>query len=280
VSVSYEGPIDRLLGLLHGALGEHAVAETKLRATLALAERRGFASWVAQGRYDLANLLAASGRVEQARPLWQAAAEGAEECEMVGLVARAGARAAAGGPVSVHTQPAAAGPLAMIKEGEVYRLERGAVSVRIRATRGAALLARLVEAPGREIHVLALASDEGAATSESNAGDSVDAAALRQYRSRLKDLAELVADAEARADLGRLDQLRREQTALESEVKRALGLGGRSRQAGSTTERARVNAQRRLKDAIERVAEASPELSAWLAKCVRTGTYCSFHPSL
>jgi uncharacterized protein (UPF0335 family) len=92
-------------------------------------------------------------------------------------------------------------------------------------------------------------------------------------------LTELVAEAEARADLGRLEQLRREQSALEAEVKRALGLGGRTRQVGSTTERARVNAQRRLKDAIERVAESSPELSAWLGRCVRTGTYCSFHPT-
>jgi tetratricopeptide (TPR) repeat protein len=281
VSVSYEGPIERLLALLDAALGDLGSAERKLRASLALLEQRGFSTWVAQVRYDLGNVLAAAGRSAEARELWLAAAQLAEQCEMVGLVKRAGARAADAGaaPVSVHAEAKAHGPLLMEREGELFRLERGAISVRIRATRGAELLARLIEAPGREIHVLALASDETTVTTESNAGDSIDRAALRQYRARLKDLSELVVEAEARADLGRLEQLRREQNALEAEVKRALGLGGRTRQAGSTTERARVNAQRRLKDAIERVAETSPELSAWLARCVRTGTYCAFYPT-
>src|SRR6185295_9754677 len=98
-------------------------------------------------------------------------------------------------------------------------------------------------------------------------------------RARLKDLQELVAEAESNGDTGRLDALSRERAALERELARALGLGGRTRQAGSTTERARVNVQRRLKDALERVAEANPELGAWLVRSVRTGTYCSFHPS-
>jgi tetratricopeptide (TPR) repeat protein len=281
VSVSYEGPIERMLGLLDAALGELGPAERKLRASLALLEQRGFSTWVAQVRYELGNVLAAAGRSAEARELWLLAAQLAEQCEMPGLVQRASARAAAAGaaPLCSRSVVAAHGPLVMQREGELFRLERGSIAVRIRATRGAELLARLVEAPGREIHVLALASEEAVATSESNAGDSIDRPALRQYRARLRDLTELVAEAEARADLGRLEQLRREQSALEAEVKRALGLGGRTRQVGSTTERARVNAQRRLKDAIERVAESSPELSAWLGRCVRTGTYCSFHPT-
>jgi len=281
VSVSYEGPIDRLLGLLESALGRHAAAEQKLRATLALAERRGFDAWVAQGRYDLASALTLAGQPTEARALWQGAAEMAEKCEMVGLVSRASARLAdaSGAPVSIRTAPRAPARLVMVREGELYRVEHGELSARIRATRGAELLSRLVDAPNQEIHVLALASDDAGATTESNAGDSVDRSALRQYRGRLKDLEELIADAEGRADVGRLEALRREQTALEREVSRALGLGGRARQAGSTTERARVNVQRRLKDALERVAEASPELGAWLSRSVRTGTYCSFHPN-
>jgi hypothetical protein len=88
-----------------------------------------------------------------------------------------------------------------------------------------------------------------------------------------------LAEAESDANLGRIDALGRERIALELEISRALGLGGRARQTGSTTERARVNVQRRLKDAVERVAEASPELGTWLGRCVRTGTYCSFRPT-
>jgi hypothetical protein len=281
VSISYAGPVDRLRGLLDAALGDFAGAEAKLRQTLATAERRGFAAWVARGRYDLGNLLAGGGREPEARRLWQAAAELAEQCEMSGLVARASARLG-GAPIAAPSarRPVASSPaLRMVREGELFRLDRGDLQARIRATRGAELLARLVATPAQEIHVLALASEEASATTESNAGDAVDATALRQYRERLKDLAELIVEAEGRADLARVDALRREQGALEREVGRALGLGGKARQAGSTTERARVNVQRRLKDALERVSEVSPELGRWLGRSLRTGTYCSFRPS-
>ena len=46
--------------------------------------------------------------------------------------------------------------------------------------------------------------------------------------------------------------------------------------AAGASERARVNVQRRLKDAIARIAEADPVLGAFLGKAVRTGTYCRF----
>lgn len=280
VSVSYEGPVDRLLGLLEEVLGDHAGAEHKLRAVLALAERREFRTWAAQGHYDLACFLSRRGDAAQSREHWQAALQLAEACEMTGLEARARARLSGSetSPVS-RPKPASAPPLSMVREGELYRLEHGTEIVRIRATRGAELLARLIEAPGQEIHVLALASDEAAATTESNAGDSVDRAALRQYRARLQELEQLLAEAEAHADLGRAEKLRREQVALQRELARGLGLGGKSRPAGSTSERARVNVQRRLKDALERVSEASPSLGTWLSRSVRTGTYCAFYPS-
>jgi len=283
VSVSYEGPIDRLLGLLEGALGQHDSAEQKLRAALALAEQRGFDAWVAQGQLDLGNLLARIGgsRLPEARAAWQAAAHMAEKCAMVGLVARASARLADAGtpPAAVHLPAAAPATFVMVREGELYRLEHGARSVRIRASRGAELLARLVEAPHQEIHVLALAADDGTTTIESNAGDSIDRAALRQYRARLAELERLVDEAESHGDGGGAEALGRERVALERELSRALGLGGRVRQAGSTTERARVNVQRRLKDVLERVSDANPELGAWLSRSLRTGTYCSFNPS-
>jgi len=280
VSVTYDGPVDRLLGLLEAALGDHAIAETRLRSVLALAERRNFQPWIAQGRYDLAKLLARLGRGSEARSLFQSAAMLAETCEMKGLVVRASARlsgaplgAAVAEPHSARHAPA----LRMKREGDLYLVERGEHSVRVRATRGAELLARLVEAPDREIHVLALASDEAGGTiAESNSGDSLDKTALRQYRGRLKELDALLDRAEATADRGRAEALRSERAAVERELGRALGLGGRVRQTGSNTERARVNVQRRLKDTLERITEASPELGAWLTRSVRTGTYCSF----
>jgi non-specific serine/threonine protein kinase len=58
----------------------------------------------------------------------------------------------------------------------------------------------------------------------------------------------------------------------------AVGLGGRDRRAASDVERTRINVQRRLKDAIERIAAADPVLGRYLAAAVKTGTTCVFQP--
>jgi hypothetical protein len=78
--------------------------------------------------------------------------------------------------------------------------------------------------------------------------------------------------------MGRVAKLRREKEALVKELTRAIGIGGRARQARSATERARVNVQRRLKDAIAKIAEADGELGRFFERSVRTGTYCCFRP--
>jgi hypothetical protein len=84
--------------------------------------------------------------------------------------------------------------------------------------------------------------------------------------------------AERTDDDARAARIETERAAITSELRRAVGLGGRLRKVGSTTERARVNVTRRLKDAIARVQEAHPELGNYLTEAIRTGTYCSFRP--
>jgi hypothetical protein len=140
------------------------------------------------------------------------------------------------------------------------------------------LLARLVEQPGEELHVLVLASDEGRALAETNAGDRLDEKALRAYRARLSEIGRELEDVRAMGDRGRAEHLDREREALEAEISGALGLGGKARKAGSIAERARINVQKRLKDALLRISEADAALGAELHRAVRTGTYCSFRP--
>ena len=43
-------------------------------------------------------------------------------------------------------------------------------------------------------------------------------------------------------------------------------------------ERARVNVQRRIKDAIKRLASEDESLGRYLEATVRTGTFCSYVP--
>ena len=140
------------------------------------------------------------------------------------------------------------------------------------------LLARLVERPGEEIHVLTLASDGPGTLVEADAGDLLDPRARREYKARLDDLSLELDTAERDADLGRRARLTRERDALEAELARAVGLRGRARPAASASERARVNVQRRLKDALTRISDADADLGARLTRAIHTGTYCSYQP--
>jgi hypothetical protein len=138
------------------------------------------------------------------------------------------------------------------------------------------MLAKLVDAPGRELHVLDLIGAE--LVDAGDAGEVLDAEAKRAYRARMIELREQLEAAEARSDAARADRVNAELEALAAELSRATGLGKRDRRTGKAAERARINVQRRITDAIKRVADAHAELGRHLEAAVRTGTYCSYAP--
>jgi flagellar biosynthesis regulator FlbT len=111
---------------------------------------------------------------------------------------------------------------------------------------------------------------------EGPGGPVIDAQTRAEYRARLADLAGELEEAEAMADLARVDKLRSEKELLDAELLAVLGVGGKVRSTGSASERARVNVQRRLKDAVARIGELDAAAGAYLEKAVRTGTYCRF----
>ena len=48
--------------------------------------------------------------------------------------------------------------------------------------------------------------------------------------------------------------------------------------SGAATERARVTAQRSLREAIKKIGELDAELGAHLDTAIRTGTFCAYRP--
>ncbi len=66
--------------------------------------------------------------------------------------------------------------------------------------------------------------------------------------------------------------------ALVEQLAGAVGLGGRSRVAASTAERARAAVTKALKAAIRRIADVNPQLGHHLTHSIRTGTCCSYSP--
>jgi tetratricopeptide (TPR) repeat protein len=298
VDFVFSGPIERVLGLLEHALGRHAAAIASFTHARALCERHGLRPWLARLDLELGHAQLAVGDATAARASWEAALAQAEALPLVVTAQRArealltlqahgvSVPSSSAPPPSAAAQgqaretAAAPKPRVQLEQrGNAWRAEFAGREVLLKDSRGVQLLARLIAAPRERVHVLALASDEGgAALGESHAGAALDATALKRYRTRLAELDEEIAAAENTDDATRAEQLQDERDALTTELRRAVGLGGRLRKVGSVTERARVNVTRRLRDAIARVSEAHPELGRYLTDSIRTGTYCSFRP--
>ena len=146
------------------------------------------------------------------------------------------------------------------------------------------MLARLLERPGEEVHALELVTgeadaDPGEAADAGDAGELLDDKARQAYRRRIELLSERIEDSETRGDALGAERARAELEALSRELSRAVGLGGRPRRAASSAERARITAQRRLREAIKRVSELDAEIGALLERTIRTGTFCAYEPN-
>ena len=158
------------------------------------------------------------------------------------------------------------------RDGEYWTVRYAGVESHLRDSKGMRDLATLLGAPGREVAALDLAGSVVA----SDTGPALDAAARAAYRSRLRELEAEADDADIAGDAGRAAKVGAEREALLAELTGAYGLGGRSRRAGSSAERARTAVTARIRYAVRRIAEADPALAAHLRRCVRTGTFCVY----
>ena len=167
------------------------------------------------------------------------------------------------------------------REGDYWTVEFDGDTFRLKHTRGAGYLATLLREPGQEFHSLDLVSSNRRAAGVvggQDAGPALDAEAKAAYRKRLRDLSGDLEEAERWGDQERASNARLEIDALEEQLKRAVGLGGRDRKAASASERARVNVTLAIKATLRKIDNYSPVLAAHLSTTVKTGTYCSYAP--
>src|SRR5262249_43567828 len=117
-------------------------------------------------------------------------------------------------------------------------------------------LALLVATAGSETHVLQLAAPTAArAAGSPSRQDLLDPKAKTAYRQRIADLREDLQEADDNNDFERADRIRAELDAIVDEVRRAVGLSGRSRTATDDTERARVAVRKAITTALDRLAD-------------------------
>jgi tetratricopeptide (TPR) repeat protein len=289
------GPAERALALYAGTLGRLDEAIDLLDRAIARNEQMGFRPLIGDARAWQAHYLAMRRRPGDAERAQACLSEAEHTARVYGLprleariaqirvaltVGVASRPAAPSEPLPVP--PSAPSPrFSLLPEVDYWAVSMGTVTVRIRDTRGMQMLAALIAAPGREMHVLALMGADAGGDAGADAGDAgelLDAEAVAEYRARLEELEEELAEAERWSDPGRSARARAEREAIAGELSRGVGLGGRARRAGAAAERARVNVQRRIRGAIKKIGESLPELGAYLDRAVRTGTFCGYEP--
>lgn len=192
------------------------------------------------------------------------------------------------GPAGAQT-PGTARPVATLtREGRSWVVSCGDTRARLSDSKGLRYLAELVRTPGVERHALDLVDHvEGVAPGVlgvdrrhlGDAGEVLDTQARTAYRHRIEALRSEIDEALRRGADRRAEVLQTELDRLVGELARAFGLGGRSRRASSTAERARLNVTRALRAAAARLREALPEAGTTLDGRLRTGTYCAYEPA-
>lgn len=184
----------------------------------------------------------------------------------------------------------AAGETALFRrEGEYWTVVFGGRTSRFKDSKGLRWLRVLLAAPGREFHVLDLASDNAAGLTPSPSRENMpvtragqdevlDRRARAAYVRRIAELEDDIADADADNDAGRARRLTEERDFVVGELAAATGLGGRSRAFAGESERARVSVTRAVRLAIEKIAQADTALGQHLTTTVTTGTFVSYRP--
>jgi hypothetical protein len=150
-------------------------------------------------------------------------------------------------------------------------------------SKGVRDLAVLLARPGQALLAFDLVEAAGGpsaavAAAQADLGPVLDDTARRAYRDRLAELDGELTEAEANADLGRVERLRAERSMLASELAGALGLGRRVRITGDPAQRTRNAVTMRIRAAVSTIGKQDEALARHLANAVRTGRLCSYEP--
>jgi hypothetical protein len=205
----------------------------------------------------------------------------ARELGLVDVAARIERLRARGLPASP------AGGNALRCEGSFWTVRYGGRSLQLKDGKGLRYLATLLAAPGREFHVLQLASARtpaasvGASAELSVGGpgmlldDRPDARARSEYRARLDDLRAELDEAERLGDLGRAERLRIELESLMAELSMRFA-HARTRGPAETARKAVTKA---LRMQIGKLLDEHPPLGRHLRDAIRMGTTCVYAPN-
>lgn len=174
---------------------------------------------------------------------------------------------------------ASSGPAAFRRDGVNRVVGFAGVEIVVPDLVGLRYIERLILAPGQEASALELIrAERGGVGAEQPGLPVLDQQARAAYQRRLAEIDEDIEDARAAGDLARIALTERDRDFLITELRRAVGLGGRLRTTGSDAERARTSVTRSIKYALDRLATQHPDLADCLRATIHTGARCCYTP--
>jgi pimeloyl-ACP methyl ester carboxylesterase len=182
-------------------------------------------------------------------------------------------------------------PAVFRREGDFWTLSWQGKVTRIKDAKGLHYIGYLLGNPRRQVLARELAAsasatgnhraaiDPGSTIADlGDAGVVLDAKARQQYRQRIAQLREELADADRLSDTGRTACLRSELESLGDQLAAAVGLGGRERKAASHAERARLMVTKAIKAALAKIRAVDASMGRHLATSIKTGNCCAYDP--
>jgi hypothetical protein len=177
--------------------------------------------------------------------------------------------------------PPVADPPTFRREGQHWRVSFAGAVASLDSTVGVCHIARLLAEPGRRFRcdeLLALEAGESRPLPVGSAVAATDARSLREYKRRLKDLADEVDAARGAGDGEQVAILHQEMERLEAHLGAVLRKGGRPRHFVDTFERARQAVSAAIRRTMKVLKSAHPLLWRHLYKHLKTGSICEYSP--
>jgi hypothetical protein len=165
------------------------------------------------------------------------------------------------------------------KSGDVWELAFAGKTVHVRHSKGMDYIAHLLRSPDCEVHstplFLAIAGELHTPVLAS-AGEVLDPAALKQYKSRMEDLEYQLDQAERNNDQGNKEAAQAELDQLQEQVSSAVGLGGRPRHAHDDADKIRKSVRIAIERAIKSIRKHHPALAEYLKVRIQCGTFLRY----
>jgi tetratricopeptide (TPR) repeat protein len=300
------GSVAAFLGKLASLTGRFQEAAAHFEHAIEFNDRIGARPWLAEAQYEFARMLLTENSIrddERAFELLISARTIAASIGSVRLLTKidlldAGRTAKAPPKGEPPSDKITRGENTLCRRGEYWTIVFEGHTMLLPNTKGLEYIAILLASPDHEFHAVNLASramlsaevddseiHPAASRTEAgmrisrglgDGGQVLDAAAKNAYRARISELRRELVIAKESNDFDKGVQLETELDNIESELRRAVGLRGRSRSDNSVTERARVNVTRSIRTALEKIAKNDAELGIVLSRAIRTGTFCSY----